>query len=306
MTTTNSAGALEPAGSTAASVNQVGPHFLSPHPLPDEPLVTVQPSKSWAALDLRGLWAYRELLYFLVWRDIKVRYKQTLLGVSWVVLQPLLTTLVFTIFLGMLLHVPTDGVPYALFVYVGMMPWTFFTGAVNTTSNSLVGNSNLITKVYFPRALIPVSAIAARLLDFAISFGVLVALMAYLRYGLTWRILMLPVLVALVTLLALGLGMAASALNVKHRDVGVLVPLMLQLWMYASPVVYPVSIIPEGWRGLYRLNPLVGVIEGFRSSILGRGFDWPALGVSAAFTLALLVAAAFSFRRMETQFADIV
>lgn len=303
MTTSNSAGALKAAGTVSAAPSaQPNP----PHTLPDEPQVVIQPRKSWAALDLGELWAYRELLYFLTWRDLKLRYKQTLLGPAWVVMQPLLTTLVFTIFLGRLVRVPSDGLPYALFVYAGMLPWMFFTGAVSATSNSLVGNAHLITKVYFPRSIIPVAAVAGRLPDFAISFSVLFVLMVYFRVTPTWGLLMLPACVALVSLLALGLGMAASALNVKYRDVGVLVPMLLQLWMYASPVVYPVSLVPEAWRRLYALNPLVGVIEGFRSALLGREFDWAALAYSAAFTLALLVGAAFSFRRMETHFADVV
>jgi len=301
MTTGDSAGTLGSTASTATARNAP-----SPHTLPDEPLFIIQPSKSWAALDVRALWAYRELLYFLTWRDVKVRYKQTALGVVWVVMQPLLTTLVLTAFLGRFVGAASEDIPYPLFVYVGMLPWTFFTGAVTSSSNSLVNNSHLITKVYFPRLLIPVSAVAARLLDFAVSFVVLVAMMSYYRVGVTTGILMLPVLILLVTLLALGVGMATSALNVRYRDVGVVMPLLLQLWMFASPVVYPVGALPEQWRRLYSLNPMVGVIEGFRSALVGRGFDWAALGVAAAVMAALLVIAALSFRRMETHFADIV
>jgi lipopolysaccharide transport system permease protein len=306
MTTTNSASALEANGKAAAGVTQPAPHTPPQSHLPDEPLVTIQPSRSWSALNLRELWAYRELLYFLVWRDVKVRYKQTALGVAWVVMQPLLTTVIFTLFLGRMVGVPSDGVPYPLFLYAGMLPWTFFTGAITFSSNSLVGNSHLITKVYFPRALIPAAAVAARLLDFAVGFAVLVFLMAWYRVGLTPNILMLPVCVLLVMLFSLGLGMAASAVNVKYRDVGVIVPFVLQLWMFAAPVVYPVSLVPERWRRLYALDPLVGIIEGFRSSLFGRAFDWVSLAVSAAITLALLVYASFFFRRVQTQFADIV
>ena len=303
MTTGNSASTLDAvSGEAAVSAARVAPAQV----LPDEPLVTIQPSKSWGLLSLRDLWVYRELLYFLTWRDLKVRYKQTVLGVTWVVLQPLLTTFIFTLFLGMLVRVPSDGTPYALFVFTGMLPWTFFTGAITTSSNGLVGNAHLITKVYFPRSLIPISAVAGRLVDFAIGSAVLAVLMAYYGVGVTWHLAALPLLVILLTLLALGLGMAASALNVRYRDVGVLVPLLLQLWMYASPVVYPVSLVPGRWRRLYALNPLVGVIEGFRSALLGREFDWSALGVSAACTLVLLVCAALWFRRMEAEFADIV
>lgn len=300
MITDNSAGVL------GSATVETSARSASPHILPDEPLFIIQPSKSWEALDLRAIWTYRELLYFLTLRDVKVRYKQTVLGVAWVVMQPLLTTLVFTAFLGRVVHVPTDGVPYPLFVYAGMLPWSFFNGAIASSSNSIVGNAHLITKTYFPRVLIPVSAVTARLLDFAISFVVLVALMAYYGVGVTRGILMLLALVALVTLLALGVGMAASALNVRYRDIGVIMPLLLQLWMFSSPVVYPVSALPANWQRLYSLNPMVGIIEGFRASLLGRSFDWTALAISTAFSAALLACAAFSFRRMETHFADIV
>jgi lipopolysaccharide transport system permease protein len=303
MTTGNSASTLGAvAGEAAVSSTRVAP----PHTLPDKPLVTIEPSRSWTALNLRDLWAYRELLYFLTWRDVKVRYKQTVLGVAWVVLQPLLTTLVFTIFLGVLVRVPSDGFPYALFVYAGMIPWSFFTSSVYSTSNSLVGNSHLITKVYFPRSIIPLAAVAARLPDFVISFVVLIGMMLHYHVPATWGLLMLPPCVAVVSLLALGLGMAASALNVKYRDVGVLVPLLLQLLMYASPVVYPVSLVPPGWRRLYILNPMAGVIEGYRSALLGRAFDWTALAVSAVCAVVLVVCAAYWFRRVEAQFADII
>ncbi|HKY42588.1 MAG TPA: ABC transporter permease [Pyrinomonadaceae bacterium] len=274
--------------------------------LPDEPLVTIQASKSWSALDLHEFWLYRELLYFLTLRDIQVRYKQTLLGVSWVLFQPLLTTVVFTIFLGILIRVPSEGTPYVLFAYAGLLPWTFFSAAIISSSNSLVNNAHLITKVYFPRSILPVSSVAARLLDLAIAFIVLICLMAYYRVALTWAILLVPVLVALITLLALGVGMVSSAVNVKYRDVGVLIPVLLQLWMYASPVVYPVGLVPTGWQRVYELNPLVGLIGNFRAAALGGPIDWSALAWSVGIIAALLVFAAFLFRRMETHFADIV
>jgi lipopolysaccharide transport system permease protein len=274
--------------------------------LPERPLVVIQPRKSWSAVDFREFWHYRELLYFLTLRDIKVRYKQTLLGVSWVLLQPLVTTVVFTIFLGILIRVPSDGTPYVLFVYVGLLPWTYFSAAIISSSGSLVNNAHLITKVYFPRSIIPVSAVAARLLDFAIAFIVLIVLMAYYRVPLTWSILLLPVLVALITLLALGVGMVSSAVNVKYRDVFVLIPVLLQLWMYASPVVYPTSLVPARWHYLYQLNPLVGLIGSFRAAALGGEIEWSALAWSIVIIAALLTYAAFLFRRMETLFADIV
>ncbi len=301
--TGNSSGALEsPAADVTASETQPAPQQPADRP----PLVIIQPNKSWAAFNPRDLWSHSELLYFLTWRDLKVRYKQTALGMAWVVMQPLLSTAVFTLFLGRLAGVPSDGAPYALFAFAGLLPWTFFSGAVTSGSNSLVGNSHLITKVYFPRIIIPVSAVAARLPDFAIALVALAGLMLYYRVAPGWSLLMLPVCVALLALLALGVGMTTSALNVKYRDVGVMMPMLLQLWMFSSPVVYPASLVPEAWRGLYSLNPLVGIIGGFRSALLGGDFDWAALAVSAAVSLALLACAAFSFRRMEALFADVV
>lgn len=271
-----------------------------------KPLVTIEASRSWGSLNLRDLWVYRELLYFLTLRDIKVRYKQTLLGVTWVVLQPLLTTLVFTLFLGILVRVPSEGHPYALFVYAGMLPWTFFSYSVSTSGNSLVGNAHLITKVYFPRALLPISAVAARLLDFAIGFGVMVCLLVYFGVRPTANFLLLPLLVFLITMLALAIGMITSALNVKYRDVAVLIPVLVQLWMYASPVVYPPSLVPGRWRQLYDLNPMTGLLDGFRAVFLGGRINWMSLAVASAVTAGLLVIASFQFRRMENQFADVI
>jgi lipopolysaccharide transport system permease protein len=274
--------------------------------LPDQPLVTIDPRHSQAASDPRELWKYRELLYFLIMRDLKLRYKQTVFGVGWVVLQPLLLTLVFTVFLGILVRIPSEGVPYALFAYAGLWPWTFFSGAVLNTSNSLVGNTQLITKVYFPRIIIPCAAIGGRVVDFGVSFVVLAAMMLIYRVPLTRNILMLPVLVILLLLLALGIGMWTSALNVKYRDVAAILPVLIQLFMYVSPVLYPLSLVPANWRWLFMLNPMSGIINGFRAALLGQNFDWMALGSSAAIMLVLLVSAAHVFRRMEKSFADIV
>lgn len=274
--------------------------------LPDEPLVVIKPSSSWVNLGLRDLWAYRELLYFLIWRDVKVRYKQAALGILWVVLQPLLTTLILTIFLGKLARVPSDGLPYAVFVFAGLLPWTFFASAVTSSGNSLVGSSHLITKIYFPRMIIPGAAVGARLVDFGVGFLTLIGLMIYYRVGISKAILVLPIVIVLTTLLALGVGMLASAVNVKYRDVGVVLPVLIQLWMFASPVMYPSSIVPAGYEWIYKLNPLTGIINGFRSSLFGQETDWAALGISTGFTIGLLVYSAFSFRRMEKYFADIV
>jgi homopolymeric O-antigen transport system permease protein len=274
--------------------------------LPNKPLIVIEASKSWVPLNLRELWAYRELLYFLTWRDLKVRYKQTVLGVTWVVLQPLLSTIVFSVFLGKLARVPSDGIPYPIFVYIGLLPWTFFSAAVTNSSNSLVGSSHLITKVFFPRLIIPCSAVAARLVDLAISFVILFGMMAYYGVLVSKNNLMLLLLVPLITLFALGFGMWASAVNVKYRDVGVVLPVLMQFWMFASPVVYPLSLVPAQWQRVYTLNPLTGIIEGFRSALLGREFDLVALSTSTVLTLALLVYSAYAFRRMEKEFADIV
>jgi lipopolysaccharide transport system permease protein len=273
---------------------------------PAQPLVTIEPRKSLSWTDLRDVWVYRELLYFLVWRDLKVRYKQTTVGVAWVVLQPILTTLVFSVFLGMLARVPSDGVPYSIFVFAGLLPWTFLSGALNSSGNSLVGSAHLITKVYFPRILIPIAAVGARLVDFLISFVVLAGMLAFYRMAPTVNLLMLLPLILLVTLLTLAVGLLASASNVRYRDVGVLLPVLVQLWMFASPVVYPLTLVPPRYRTLFSLNPLVGIITGFRSAVLGLPFEWIPIAVSTAITIVLLVLAIILFRRTERYFADII
>jgi len=276
------------------------------------PRVLVKSEDAGVQLNLGDLWAYRELLYFLTWRDVKVRYKQTLVGVAWVVMQPLLSTLIFTVFLGNLARVPSDGAPYPLFVFAGLLPWTFFASAVSGAGPSLVGSSNLITKVYFPRMFIPAASVSARLLDFLISFAVLAGLLLYYGVPLTWRLFVwLPPLVALIALLALGIGMWAAAVNVKYRDVGVVLPVLVQFWMFASPVVYPSSLIYSSsvspfWKRLYMLNPLVGIIEGFRSATFGRPVDVSSLAFSVAVTVVVLLCAAYTFRGMEKSFADVV
>jgi lipopolysaccharide transport system permease protein len=221
-------------------------------------------------------------------------------------LQPLLTTLIFTVFLGKLARVPSDNIPYPLFVFAGLLPWTFFANSIASSGNSLVGSANLITKVYFPRMIIPGAAIGARLIDFGVAFIILIAMMVYYGAGVSKSILMLPVLVILIALLALGLGMWTSALNVKYRDVGVVLPVLIQLWMFASPVVYPSSIVPPQYRSIFMLNPLAGILEGFRACLFGMPFDWFAIAVAAVFTLLLLVYSAYAFRRMEKSFADTV
>jgi lipopolysaccharide transport system permease protein len=268
--------------------------------------VSIRAGGKRATLDLRSLWAYRELLYFLIWRDVKVRYKQTLLGAAWAILQPLATMIIFSIFFGQLAGMPSDGIPYPLFAYAGLLPWTFFSNAVASSSNSLVGSANLITKVYFPRMIIPGAAVIAGLLDLLVAFVVMAPLMIYYRVGVTWSLLMLPPLALLTCLLALGVGMWLSALNVKYRDIRYALPFAIQLWMFATPIIYPASLVPSAWRWMLELNPLTGIIEGYRSAFFGRPFDWRMLLVSALITLVGLLLAAYYFRRMERTFADIV
>ena len=241
----------------------------------------------------------------MIWRDVKVRYKQTALGVAWAVIQPLLTMMIFTIFFGRLAGVPSDNFPYPVFAYAALLPWTFFSNAVINSGNSLVGSSQLITKVYFPRLIIPAASVGAGLVDFVIAFVVFVALMFYYGIVPSWQIVMLAPLLLLATLLALGVGMWTSALNVKYRDVRYALPFVMQLWMFVSPIIYPTSMLKQ-WQWLLALNPLTGIIEGFRSALLGRPFGWLAIGLSTVITLGMLAFAAYSFRRMEKRFADIV
>jgi lipopolysaccharide transport system permease protein len=279
--------------------------FVHP-PLPDKPLITIEPSRGWVALNLRDLWAYRELLYFLTWRDVKVRYKQTVLGAAWAVIQPLFTMLVFWLFFGQLAGMPSDGIPYPLFALAGLLPWTFFANAVTSSGNSLVGSANLITKVYFPRMIIPGAAVLAGLVDLAIAFCVLAALLVWNGPAPTAAVLLLPYLVVLLALLATGVGMWMSALNVKYRDVRYALPFLIQLWMFATPIIYPATIVPEPWRWGLALNPLTGIVEGFRSALFARPIDWTALGLSTGITTLMLVYAAYGFRRMESRFADVI
>lgn len=278
----------------------------SSHELPEHPVAVIEPSRGWVALNLRDLWHYRDLLYILTERDVKVRYKQTALGAAWAIVQPLFTMLVFSLFFGKLAGMPSDGVPYPLFVYAGILPWIFFSNALTKSGNSLVSNSNLITKVYFPRMIIPIATVAAGLLDFLIAFVFLVALMFYYGVGFSVNLLMLPVLTLLTSLLAIGVGMYASALNVKYRDIGQILPFLVQLWMFATPIIYPASIIPADWRWVLAINPLTGIIEGYRAAFFGKPFDWFALTISAVITFAILIYAAYTFRKMERGFADVI
>jgi lipopolysaccharide transport system permease protein len=270
-------------------------------------VVILRPSQGWVELGLRELWAYRELLYFLVWRDLKVRYRQTALGVGWAILQPFFTMVVFSIFFGKLAKVPSENVPYPIFTFTGLVPWTFFAYALSQASNSLVGSQNLLQKVYFPRLAIPIATVLSGLVDFALAFVVLLGMMVYYGIGLTAAALWTVPLVLLALVTALGVGLWLSALNVEYRDVRYVLPFLTQFWLTATPIAYPSSLLSERWRTVYGLNPMVGVVEGFRAALLGtEATSVPMIGVSTAAALAILVGGAFYFRRMERTFADVV
>jgi lipopolysaccharide transport system permease protein len=267
----------------------------------------IEPPKGWVELGLGELWDYRELLYFLVWRDIKVRYKQTALGAAWAVIQPFFTMVVFSLFFGRLAGIPSDGVPYPIFSYVALVPWTYFANGLTLSADSLVGSANLIRKVYFPRLAIPVSAVLAGLVDFCIAFGVLLGLMAFYGIAPTANIVWLPAFVLLSIATALGVGLWLSALNVQYRDVRYVVPFIIQFWMFATPIAYPSSLLREPWRTVYGINPMAGVVEGFRWALLGTSQAPGAMfAVSALAAALMLISGAFYFRRMERTFADIV
>lgn len=279
---------------------------IPPVDLPDRPLISIRARKGWSPIDLRSLWNYRELLYFLTWRDVKVRYKQTALGAAWAVIQPLFTMIIFTIFFGRIAGLPSDQIPYPLFAFSGLLLWVFFSNSVTASGNSLIGSANLITKVYFPRMIIPGAAVAAGLVDLIVGFGILFLLMAYYGVGVSLNLLAAPLLILLTTLLAIGVGMWMSALNVRYRDIRYALPFGVQLLMFATPVIYPSSMAPVKWRWLLQLNPLTGIIEGFRAAVFGRPFDWASIAISFIATILILIYAAYDFRRMERTFADII
>jgi lipopolysaccharide transport system permease protein len=271
------------------------------------PVVEIAPSEGWVALKLRDLWEYRELLGFLTWRDISVRYKQTALGVLWAVLQPMFTMLIFSLFFGRLAKMPSDGIPYPLFALAGLVPWSFFANALTNSSNSLVMSSHLITKIYFPRLALPISSVLAGVVDFLLAFGLLLVMMAYYGVVPTVNVLWLPALVLLAGTTALGVGLWLSALNVEFRDVKHTIPFLSQIWLFATPIAYPSSLLSEPWRTVYGLNPMVGVVEGFRWALLGTETAPGAmLAASSAAALLLLISGAYYFRRMEKTFADVV
>ncbi len=270
-------------------------------------VVRIEPSRGWLSLKLAELWDYRELIYFFTWRDVKVRYKQTALGVAWAIIQPITTMVVFSVFFGRLAKIPSDGVPYPLFNLVGLVPWTLFSNGLSLVSNSMVESANMIKKVYFPRMAVPIGALLSCTVDFALAFAVLLVVM--LIYGIhpQANVVFVPLFVVLLLVTCLGAGLWLSALNVEYRDVRYVVPFLVQLWLFATPIVYPSSLLSEPWRTLYGINPMVGVTEGMRWALLGTNTrPGPMLVFSAIAAVGLLVSGAFYFRRMERVFADIV
>jgi lipopolysaccharide transport system permease protein len=272
----------------------------------DYPVIIIEPSRNWVALNWQELWAYRELFYFLIWRDIKVRYKQTALGAAWAVIQPFFTMVVFSLFFGKLAEVPSDGIPYPIFSYTALLPWTFFANGLTQASNSVVASANLITKVYFPRLIIPLARILSGLLDFAIAFVVLLGMMLFYNIRPTAAVIWLPLFLLLAVVTALSVGLWLAALNVRYRDIRYVVPFLTQVWLFATPVAYPSSLLSGYWRILYGLNPMVGVVEGFRWALLGSNPPGPMLGVSAIAATLLLISGVYYFRRMEETFADTI
>jgi lipopolysaccharide transport system permease protein len=270
-----------------------------------QPVTVITASTSWGALDPRRLAPYRDLLYFLVWRDLKVRFRQTILGLGWVLLQPVLLTIVFTLVLSRLVRVPADGLPYPVFVFAGLVVWTFLTSAIGSSVNGLIGGVDLVKRVYFPRVLIPLAAVVARLLDLVVAAAVFFVLLAGYGRAPSATLAFFPVVALLTVLLALAVGMAAAALNLRYRDVGLLLPVLFQTWLFASPVLYPMSLVPERWQGLYALNPMTGLAEGSRAALAGGSMPWSELGVSTVVILALLAGSGYVFSRLERTFADV-
>lgn len=267
----------------------------------------IKPSSGWLSLNLKEVWAYRELLFLLAWRDVSVRYKQSIVGIGWAIIQPLMTMFIFTIIFGTFAKLPSDGLPYPVFTYCALLPWNYFARSLGDSSDSLVGSSNLVTKVYFPRLILPLSKVFAGLIDFSLAFMILVGMMIWYRVTPTAGIFMLPVFMLVAMVSALGVGLWLTALNVKYRDVKFIVPFLTQFWMYASPVAYSTSIIPQKWQWLYGLNPMVGVIEGFRWALLGKTApNTEMMAVSLSILVVVLLSGLIYFKKMEQSFADII
>ena len=272
----------------------------------DQHLTVIEPHQGWRMLDWRELWAYRELLWVLTMRDIRVRYKQTVLGAAWAIIRPFLTMVIFSVVFGHLAKMPSDGYPYPVFVYAGLLPWIFFAAAIGTSGQSLVGSAHLVSKVYFPRLIIPLSSVGAGLVDLLISTGVLLLMMLWYGVGWSWQLLAAPLLLIALIFTALGIGTLLSALTVAYRDFTHLTPFLVQVWMYVTPVIFPVSLVPERWQWLLYLNPLTGLVEGFRSAFLGKPFDLAGIGISLAIAVAILVIGVAYFEKVERRFADII
>ncbi len=270
--------------------------------------VVIKPSRGWVGLRLKDLWLYRELVYFLTWRDLKVRYKQSVLGILWAILKPFMAMVVFTIFFGNFAKIPSDNVPYPIFSYTATLPWELFATALGVASRSMVSNSNMISKIYFPRMIIPLASVMSSVVDFFIGFTILIGMMFFYKISPTIATLWLPLLILLALITALGIGFWSSALMVRYRDVGYIMPFISTLWMYLTPVVYPASMIPEKWRLLYALNPMTGVVEGFRYALLGTTQSVSAgmILISSGISILILITGLFYFRRMEKQFADMI
>ena len=272
-----------------------------------EPSVIIEPRRGLFHLDLAAIWEYRELLYFMVWRDVKIRYKQTVIGVGWAVLQPLIQMVIFTVIFGKFAGIPSDDFPYPIFAYTALLPWNYFASALQRCISSVVGDSGLISKVYFPRLILPIAGTVSGVFDFLVSFTLLIGMMIWYQIPVSWLVITLPLFLILAQLTALAVGLWFSALNVRYRDVGHAVPFIIQIWMFLSPVVYSVNLIPEKWRLLYGLNPMVGVIEGFRWALLGKASpDFSMMAVSALVVGAILFGGLIFFRKMEQTFADVV
>jgi lipopolysaccharide transport system permease protein len=274
---------------------------------PDLPVIRITPSRGWVSLGLGELWEYQELLYFLTWRDIKVRYKQTVLGAAWAIIQPFFTMVVFSLFFGRLAKVPSDGIPYPIFSYAALVPWMFFANGLSHASNSMVTSANLIKKVYFPRLALPIATVLSGLVDFVLAFAVLLGMMFYYGLAPTGNVVWLPFFLALAFITSLGVALLLSSMNVQFRDVRYTLPFLTQFWLFATPIAYPSSLLPEPWRTIYGINPMVGVVEGFRWALLGtETAPGPIIIVSSLAALTLLVGGAFYFRRLEKTFADVV
>jgi lipopolysaccharide transport system permease protein len=273
---------------------------------PSATLTVIRPSRGWVPIDFRALWAYHELLYFLTWREVKVRYKQTLLGFAWAVIQPFFMMVVFTLFFGTLAKVPSEGIPYPLFSYAALLPWTLFAEGITRSSTSLVQEANLVQKVYFPRLVLPLSGVLSPVVDFCIAFVILIGMMIYYGYAPTVQVLWLPVFVLLALVTALGVGLWLSAINVRYRDVRYVIPFLVQLWLFASPVIYASSLLPARFQWAYGLNPMAGVIEGFRWALLGTAPPGTMMAISMAVVVVIMISGAFYFRRSEKIFADVV